>query len=169
MRSFFDTEFFEDGKIIELISIGIVRHDGPELLLYNRDADIERASREPWLRDNVVPKLPPRTDARWLSYKDLATRVRDFLVPLNPQEPTDMWAYVGASDWVAFYQLFGRLIDLPEGLPKWFHELKQLMKSAGLKKADLPPVPQGAHDALVDARWNRDVYDFIAARLGVRP
>lgn len=35
MRYFFDTEFYEDGKTIDLVSIGIVAEDGRELYAVN--------------------------------------------------------------------------------------------------------------------------------------
>ena len=42
MRVYYDTEFLEDGKTIELLSIGIVRADGQEYYAVISDADWDR-------------------------------------------------------------------------------------------------------------------------------
>ena len=55
MRYFYDTEFLEDGRTIDLISIGIVAEDGRELYLVNANAPWSRIRRHDWLMDNVVP------------------------------------------------------------------------------------------------------------------
>ncbi len=39
--------------------------------------------------------------------------------------PIDFYAYFGDFDWVVFCWLFGRMIDLPEGFPKYCIDLKQ--------------------------------------------
>lgn len=44
MRIWFDTEFIEDGKTIDLISIGLVRDDGSELYHENGACRLGRAS-----------------------------------------------------------------------------------------------------------------------------
>ena len=41
MRYFLDTEFIEDGKTIDLLSIGIVAEDGRELYLQNVECNLE--------------------------------------------------------------------------------------------------------------------------------
>lgn len=55
MRYFLDTEFIEDGKTIDLISIGIVCEDGRELYLQSCEFDHRIASE--WVRDNVLSHL----------------------------------------------------------------------------------------------------------------
>lgn len=57
---YYDTEFLEDGKTIDLISIGMVRDDGVEYYAVNSDANWERVVKHPWLIRNVVPNLPLR-------------------------------------------------------------------------------------------------------------
>ena len=65
----YDTEFLEDGKTIELISIGIVCEDGREYYAVNSDCNWERIRKHDWLWENVVPHLPTVTasdDGVWL-------------------------------------------------------------------------------------------------------
>ena len=52
MRFFIDCEFIEDGKTIDLISIGIVADDGREYYAINRDCDFSKAS--DWVEENVL-------------------------------------------------------------------------------------------------------------------
>ena len=42
MKYFIDTEFVDDGKTIDLISIGIVAEDGRELYVESADFDLYR-------------------------------------------------------------------------------------------------------------------------------
>ncbi|PRA13316.1 hypothetical protein CQ010_01330 [Arthrobacter sp. MYb211] len=58
MKYFYDTEFLEDGKSIELISIGIVAEDGREYYAVNSDMPVERIKKHEWLMRNVFPSLP---------------------------------------------------------------------------------------------------------------
>ncbi len=55
MRYFYDCEFIEDGKTIDLISIGIVAEDGRELYLQSAEFDAEKASS--WVQDHVFTSL----------------------------------------------------------------------------------------------------------------
>lgn len=54
-RYFLDEEFIDDGKTIELISIGIVCEDGRELYLQSCQFPILIAPE--WVRENVLPHL----------------------------------------------------------------------------------------------------------------
>ena len=64
----------------------------------------------------------------------------------------ELWAWVGAYDHVVFAQLWGDMAGLPKDLPRYTRELKQYWQLAGRPR--LPKVPDGNHDALVDARHN---------------
>lgn len=175
MRYFIDTEFYEDGKTIDLISIGIVASDGREFYACSRDAELHRCDK--WVKDNVLPSLPLYSDSAWMPRQEIADQIVLFTgtdVPIRSGEMLGMrlatvrdatkpqfWAYYGASDWVAFYQLWGKLLNLPEGWPKWYRDLKMLCVMRSDPK--LPAKPKG-HNALHDARWNRDVYDMLSEK-----
>lgn len=58
MQYFMDTEFIEDGKTIDLISIAIVSEDSREYYAINSDCDLKKANE--WVKDNVIPQLPER-------------------------------------------------------------------------------------------------------------
>jgi hypothetical protein len=54
----YDLEFLEDGRTIELISIGMVCDDGREYYAVNSDAPWEKIRKNDWLIRNVLPSLP---------------------------------------------------------------------------------------------------------------
>lgn len=163
----YDTEFLEDGETIALISIGVVADDGREYYAVNRDAPWKRIKKHAWLVENVVPSLPNLHGDSRLHYarrgplglidwhhprmkrRDrIADEVRDFL--LDGESNPELWAYYGAYDHVVLCQLWGRMIDLPDGVPMWTNDLQQ--EIARLNTS--PPAQQsGQHNALDDARW----------------
>lgn len=171
IRYFLDTEFIEDGKTIDLISIGIVCEDGRELYCVNKDAKLHLAS--DWVRENVLPHLPKYGDPAWMTHERIKNKIREFIItPLywddtsliykrnfNPKDDVEFWGYYADYDWVAFCQLFGTMMDLPKELPKFCMDLKQLSVMRG---NPIHPTQSGTeHNALEDARWNKQLYDFL--------
>lgn len=163
MRSWFDTEFIEDGRTIDLISIGMVREDGEQLYAEVADCDLSRAS--DWVVANVLPSLRGGGDRR--GRDQIKNEIRAF-----SGENPEFWAYYGAYDWVALCQLYGTMMDLPKGWPMYVHDVKQLCDSVG--NPDLPKQGKGEHNALSDARWTRAAWHFLtddeaSIRSRVRP
>ena len=58
-RYFYDCEFIEDGRIIDLVSIGVVDENGREFYAISTEFD-DRAA-VPWVRRNVLDRLPSPT------------------------------------------------------------------------------------------------------------
>jgi hypothetical protein len=128
MRYFLDTEFIEDGRTIDLISIGIVAEDGREFYCLNFDCDHSLAS--DWVKDNVLGHLPEKGRGsvarssedlfgKYSSYKRIGLEVMNFCAPDEYGDP-EFWAYYADYDWVALCQLFGTMMDLPPGFPMLF-------------------------------------------------
>lgn len=173
MKYFLDTEFIEDGKTIDLISIGIVAEDGRELYCESSEARLDLAS--DWVKENVISHLWSKsTDKsehnRWtrdggsgglLSRKEIAREVWAFVLTESGVKP-EFWAYYADYDWVALCQLFGTMMDIPKGWPMYCRDLKQWCDFQGDPK--LPEQGKGEHNALADARWNKTVYEFLASR-----
>ncbi len=154
MRVFFDTEFFENGSTIELISIGLKREDGEELYLI-ADFDEKRVRRDSeWVSQNVLKYIPPATQYPRYPQLHIGQLILNFLHDIPKPE---FWAYYCAYDWVALAQCYGRMIDLPENFPKWCRDLQQLATDLNVQL----PVQTGVeHHALADARWVKDSFDF---------
>jgi len=172
MRYFVDTEFIEDGKTIDLISIGIVAEDGREYYAISKEFDASRA--DEWVKVNVLAQLPEtKTSVRPMGpflrgmyidyhyppeYKTREEIKAGILEFVNEDEP-EFWANYAAYDWVVLCQLFGKMIDLPKGWPYFCRDIQQLAQSLG--NLELPKQEQGEHNALEDAKWGKVAYDFL--------
>lgn len=153
MRFFYDTEFIEDGRSIDLISIGVVAEDGREYYAVSTEFDPERAGS--WVRAHVLPKLPPPSSQVWRSRRRIREDLEEFfgvsgVIGAGVADPIELWAWIGAYDHVALCQLWGTMPELPRALPRFTRELRQLWEDRGSPR--LPPRSRDAHDALVDAR-----------------
>jgi 3' exoribonuclease, RNase T-like len=186
VKIFYDCEFLENGQTIDLISIGLVAEDSREYYAVNSEADWGRIKKNDWLVRNVLPSLPvtgrksldaylangtnsfPRPlidivgpDLQNTQVKPrqvIANEVRDFILATPDRQ---LWAWYGAYDHVTLCQLWGRMIDLPKGVPMWTNDLKQEAQRLG--NAAVPEQGPGEHNALADARHNRVIAEFLAA------
>lgn len=78
-------------------------------------------------------------------------------------------------DWVLLCSLFGRMIDLPTGFPMYCNDIKQTLDSASkgidgftfeqslyaIKNDPNYPKQTNEHNALADARWNKQLHEFL--------
>lgn len=168
-RVFYDCEFLEDGSTIDLISIGLVAEDGREYYAVQQRSwrEWRKVYRHDWLRENVMPSLPRIHGDRRLQVsvrknplaldfyaremkprEQIRDEVRDFILATGPD--VELWADYGAYDHVALCQLFGRMIDLPDGVPMWTHDFQQEWERLG--RPVMPDQASGLHNALSDAR-----------------
>lgn len=187
-RIFYDTEFLETGERIHLISIGMVRDDGAEYYAVSDEATKRPLNgmirRNPWLMANVVPSLPKAfgdarlyQPTRWLfNYSDpavkprqvIAREVRDFILGEGPDAAdVELWADFAAYDHVVLCQLWGRMIDLPAGIPMWTHDLRQEHERRGFPVLPSMPGARG-HNALDDAREVKFRYERLQAQAAPR-
>jgi hypothetical protein len=165
MKYFIDTEFIEDGKTIDLISIGIVAEDGRTFYAISTEFNAKKASQ--WVKDNVLVHLPKRgvTDMdspnvrgqslAWMSRRLIKDKILNFIGDDKPE----FWAYYADYDHVALCQLFGTMMDLPDGWPMYTRDIKQLCDLLG--NPELPKQGKGEHNALDDAKWNKKAYEFL--------
>jgi hypothetical protein len=115
---------------------------------------------------------------RWYgkSNKQIAEEIKQFVykpfLDANSVLSSDNWypkdvnfyGYYSDYDWVVFCSLFGRMIDLPKGFPMYCLDLKQMMDERKLSqewKRKYCPDPENEHNALVDARWNKALYNKV--------
>jgi hypothetical protein len=170
MRYFYDTEFIEDGKTIDLISIGVVSEDGREFYAQNIECDYSKANE--WVRANVIThlegvsavmtKLGPGFTKHmhfpsWRIHCGIAEGLLDFVGLDKPE----WWGYYSAYDHVALCQLFGTMMDLPKGWPFYTRDIKQWCDALGNPR--LPEQGKDEHHALADAKWVRYAWQFLEA------
>lgn len=155
MKIFFDTEFIEDGKTIDLISIGMVREDGRQFYIISSEFNEAKASE--WVKQNVISKLGT-VEPRY-TRAEIAEAILEFV----GNEKPEFWAYYADYDWVVLCQLYGTMMDLPKGWPMFCMDLKQLLESVGNPKIEKLPEDQ-AHNALSDAVWVANAHTALTAR-----
>lgn len=176
MKYFLDCEFYEDGKTIDMVSIGVVAEDGREFYAVNADFEFDRIysgvtaeqwQKTAWLRDNVMGQIDR---AKAIPASCIRDQLRDFVLFQPEQDgfvpawyPVEFWGYFAASDWVCLYQLWGRLLDLPKQFPKWCRDIKQLQHALSDEYGNLPQLPfdPKIHHALRDAKWQKIAYDTL--------
>jgi 3' exoribonuclease, RNase T-like len=124
------------------------------------------------------------------SNKQIAEEIAHFCNPElflhNVAEPhLEFYGYYADYDWVLFCSLFGRMIDLPKVFPMYCRDLKQMLDEKTewflkhgygtnkvypesleqsiewLKNHKTYPKQENEHNALDDAKWNKDLYNFL--------
>lgn len=99
----------------------------------------------------------------------------------------EFYGYYSDYDWVVFCWLFGKMIDLPRGFPMHCRDIKQMLdEKISNENLEVPdglgnmvkipntkdklkivkalsnyPKKMNAHNALADAKWNKELYKFI--------
>jgi 3' exoribonuclease, RNase T-like len=149
MRFFYDTEFIDNGRTIELISIGVAAEDGREYYAVSNEFPPEQAGK--WVRTHVLPKLPPPSSQLWRSRRQIREDLEEFF-GIDGDEAIELWAWVAAYDHVVLCQLWGPMSSLPPQIPRFTRELRQYWEERGSPR--MPPRPRDTHDALVDAKHN---------------
>lgn len=116
-------------------------------------------------------------------YREYSNEVEDWIKvetiennkPINYNNKPTFYGYYCDYDWVVFCWLFGKMLDLPNGFPMYCMDLKQTLDEkekylqfsskhfAILNIKDLPNYPKqiNEHNALDDARWNKQLYEFL--------
>ena len=169
VKYFLDTEFIElPARQLHLISIALVCEDGREYYAIN-DAVIgllpKIAMIDPWVFQNVVPLLePPETHFDlYRCHGELQEDIRRFTANTAPI----FWGDYASYDWYILVNLFGHMTKTPQGWPMHPYDLREWCEWAG--SPQLPPQRAPEHHALNDARWNREVYDFLYDYTGGEP
>lgn len=189
MRYFLDSEFVEDGKTIDLISIGLVCEDGRAFYCISKEFDFLRAWNDVWIRENVLRPIYQESDSCrddfnleravdvirrvGRSRAEIAEAIYQFLayeaISDGYKEATKcsedcyaeclFWTPFGSHEWVAFLQLLGSPDNLPEDLPTYCQNIKQLRMSLG--NPDIPTKRSDTYNILEAALWLRDAWVFL--------
>ncbi len=164
MKYFLDTEFHEEPGRLDLISLGIVAQNGSEWYGVSGWYDPERCNL--WVKKHVLPRLAdPRASitpiTQNLPFPHRKNMAHSLLGFFGADKNPEFWGYYSDYDWVAFCQIFGAMVDLPDYFPNFCLDLKQVMHLNGLSRADLPEAFKPEHNALVDARWTKAAYDRV--------
>lgn len=160
MRFWLDTEFIEDGRTIDLVSIGMVSEDNRKYYAVSSECEPKKAN--DWVVKNVLSQIDwglarPRKQIR----HEILRFVGD--IPENQhtgqKKRPEFWGYYADYDWVILCQLFGTMMDLPDGFPMYCRDIKQWCDELG--NPQLPSQEKGLHHALADAEWNKMCWEFL--------
>ena len=168
---------------IDLISIGIVCENNKTYYALNKECNLLDAWNDEWIRNNVLYSIYNNLDFNiekiasfsyagmqyifdTYGYKktEIASYIKIFVYNNSKDSNIEFYGYYSDYDWVVFCWLFGRMIDLPQNFPMFCIDLKQIMEHCKLDnewKIKNCPEPKGEHNALIDALWNRDLYNKI--------
>jgi hypothetical protein len=151
---YLDTEFHEDGRIIDLISIGVVSEEGKEF--YRISTEFSPNNCNLFVREKVLPQLGGGV---WKNKKQIAADLVKFLKIREDDQDIQFVGYYADYDHVVLAQLFGRMVDMPSNINYFTLDIKQ---EAVMNDIDLSKIPnEDEHNALADARWNKRAWEYI--------
>lgn len=193
MHYFYDSEFIDDGKTIDLISIGIACEDGRTY--YAQSVDFNHRNVSEWVKENVMKQLPMcpwakpakwgipglyRADKTyhkrfgqcvdqhrgivhncpWRTRVQIRHEILSFLNPERHGNP-ELWGWITSYDYVSFCQLFGTMMDLPNGYPHYIKDIQYLLDERGISDDQLPQQQEGLHNALADAQHLKKLWEYL--------
>lgn len=90
---------------------------------------------------------------------EIAEEIKEFVGNDKPV----FYGYYSAYDWVVFCQIYGIMMNLPKGFPYYCIDLKQTADDIWVKtgKETRFSKSKNEHNALNDAQWNKDFYNFL--------
>jgi len=165
MEIYYDTEFLDTGSSVFLLSIGMVAQDDRTYYAIVNDMYlIKRAAMVPWLRENVLahfplaqpidPKSPwwDESHPDFFNVKSRVTIAREVQQFVYDTANPSLWAWFAAYDHLMLSQLYGKMIDMPPGIPQRTNDIAQEAERLG-SNVRVPHMPGlEAHNALSDAK-----------------
>ena len=168
-NTYADCEFIrQDPTESGLISVGITDTAGTEFYAVNAHVDQEVLRTDPFLREQVLPKLPLTAAGDLdLDHPHVRTpdQIRVGLAAYYAAGPPALFhAYFGAGDLMRLHALWEHRWDvMPQQIPRRPRELADLLEDHGVPE---PVQASPEHHALNDARHNRDIHQAVLTALG---
>lgn len=189
-RYYIDSEFIDDGRTIDLVSIGLVAEDGREY--YAQSVEFDDSKANLWIREHVLYNLDLGCTAFTIDSRHDVADMRDNHLLMNGVQrhrklyPTCPWrrrseiaqdlvafcdpekygepefiGWCAGFDFVVLCQLFGTMMDLPAGWSHYICDLQQILDDRGISDNDLPEQEEGLHNALADAKHLKKLWGYI--------
>lgn len=170
---YFDFEFIDDGREIVPISVGMCAVEpiepyyapaGFSFELYV-EYEFDPARANDWVRAHVFPRLEQHGTQHGVGgghpRRKVAEAIREWVAVVCGNTQPRFWGYYPSYDWVCLMQHFGTMTQAPKGWPMRPECLMQMADNLGVAREDFPADPTNAHNALADAKWNRDLYTHL--------
>lgn len=166
------------------LEIQFIREYNPVLWIMNQDDDWKKKIKEEFF---TMPRMKMLVEMYGKHNSQIAEEIKEFcskhlldssLTDKNGEviyqmeadaTPKEFYGYYADYDWVVFAQLYGRMMNLPDGFPWYCIDLKQQMRDhinfteKGLKTHEDYPKQVNEHNALDDAKWNYALYKFLGS------
>jgi len=163
-KFFYDCEFMEEPGYLKLISIGVVgEQPAQEFYACNLDAVPGFKRANTWVKNNVLPRLPDINHSVWMSEEHIRDSLSQF-IGYSESRPVELWSYFADHDHVLLCWLFGRMVDLPDGMPQYTMDIKQLADHMNIPGNKLPEHKGEAHNALEDAKYHKELFDYLVTQ-----
>lgn len=94
----------------------------------------------------------------WRARRQMKHDLEDFF---NSDSKFELWGWGAGYDWVAFCQLFGTMMELPQGWPHYIRDIQYLLDERCIDDSDLPAQEGAAHNALADAKYIKQLWEFL--------
>lgn len=177
MRYFVDSEFIDDGKTIDLLSIALVCEDGREY--YAQSVEFDPVKANSWIREHVLRHFTvchrsgkwnldqslyswqrcEKPECPWRRREEIARELATFIAP--DRHAIELVGWCAGYDWVALCQLYGTMMDIPTSWPHYMRDIQQILDIRGIAESTLPQPTGTAHNALDDARHIKAIYECI--------
>jgi len=177
MLNAYDFEFYEDGQVIEKISLGIVREDynfsaSPDqniaegkalyIVFPGTEKYVARTYSYLWLSQNVMPHLYVPSGVKFTCNVNSEAESLILIEEYFKKQPhgAQLIADYGAYDHVALMQLYGPMMNKPDYLPYFTHDLQQMKAELSYEPLEeqlyelwptFKPAEYVEHNALMDA------------------
>ncbi len=164
-----------------LNKIGIAKHNNTTGECVKDFGCCEHNTGRYWLRfkSNDCKRLQILINRYGKSNSEIASDIHKIVLEDN-EDNNHFYTYYGDYDWVRFCWLYGRMIDLPKQYPMYSRDLKQIQddyvaryypsdsklnRNEWLKSDVLYPKQDNEHNALSDAKWNKDLYHYLVMNM----
>ncbi len=130
-----------------------------------------------WVKENVLHNLPlcpccghqvnhwevGKCRSKWCMWRTREQIKQEILTFMDVEEygKPELYGWCAGYDWVAFCQIFGTMMDLPEGYPHYMKDLQQILDDRGISDEELPKQEEGLHNALADAQHLKRLWGYI--------
>jgi hypothetical protein len=100
----------------------------------------------------------------WRTRKQIMYEVADFLQPDGEHTPFELIGWCAGYDFVVLCQLFGTMMDLPQGYPHYIRDLQHVLDDRDIPDDWLPDQENGLHNALEDAKHIKRLWEDVTRR-----
>jgi 3'-5' exoribonuclease-like protein len=97
-------------------------------------------------------------DCLWRTRAQIRDEIKFFF---NPSDGIELWGWCAGYDFVALCQLFGTMMDLPQGWSHYICDFQYVLDGRHIPDDQLPQQESGVHNALEDAKHLKKLWESV--------